>query len=252
MTTETITWHPVESGLPDADMTVLVETIGCDEPVWLGSWDGERWRDTSGDAMGVRAWADMPAGSAMLQAAPPAPAPMDGDTLEDNVRYLLEQCPFTVRDKSGDRTGMRGREDLAGSLALTFLKMQGDAVAPPAPVATEDHIPTMPAEDAAMLWLASVRDDFRKMSDEANSTLQRRLVEMASAPVQPAPVADLVVTDAQIVNAFREWANSAGYDTAYNFDTERNRWHFFSAMTAALWKCWTAAQSDAGTRGEKT
>ncbi len=58
-----------------------------------------------------------------------------------------------------------------------------------APVATEDHIPTMPAEDAAMLWLASVRDDFRKMADEANSTLQRRLVEMASAPVQPAPVA---------------------------------------------------------------
>ncbi len=51
-----------------------------------------------------------------------------GDTLEDNVRYLLANCPFTVKDMSGDRTGIRGREDLAGSLAITFLKMQGLAL----------------------------------------------------------------------------------------------------------------------------
>lgn len=31
-----------------------------------------------------------------------------------------------MRDISGERTGMRGREDLVGSLCITFLGMQGD------------------------------------------------------------------------------------------------------------------------------
>jgi hypothetical protein len=47
-----------------------------------------------------------------------------GDTLEDNVRYLLSRCPWTVRDMSGERTGMRGKEDIAGSLAITWMKME--------------------------------------------------------------------------------------------------------------------------------
>ncbi len=47
-----------------------------------------------------------------------------GNTLEDNVQYLLSRCTFAVRDHSGDRTGSRGVEDLAGSLAITFLKME--------------------------------------------------------------------------------------------------------------------------------
>jgi hypothetical protein len=68
---------------------------------------------------------------AVIAAVPVQAAPSDlpntpGDTLEDNVSHLLDKCPYTVRDMSGERTGMRGREDLAGSLAITFLGMQGD------------------------------------------------------------------------------------------------------------------------------
>lgn len=65
-----------------------------------------------------------------------------GDTLEDNVRYLLDQCPHSVRDQSGERTGMRGREDLAGSLAITFLGMQhklAELAAPAVPVPPADN-----------------------------------------------------------------------------------------------------------------
>ena len=47
-----------------------------------------------------------------------------GDTLADNVMYLLNQCPYAVRDYSGDRTGSRAKEDIAGSLSITFLGMQ--------------------------------------------------------------------------------------------------------------------------------
>lgn len=47
-----------------------------------------------------------------------------GGTLEDNVKCLLDQCRLTVRDMSGERTGSRGVEDLAGSLSITFLGMQ--------------------------------------------------------------------------------------------------------------------------------
>jgi hypothetical protein len=71
MTTETITWTPVEQALPDADMTVLVALADdSDEPTWLGFYDdsfddGERWRDVSTGgpfARQVMAWSNLPRG----------------------------------------------------------------------------------------------------------------------------------------------------------------------------------------------
>lgn len=44
MLTETITWHPVPGDeLPDADLTVLVRTVDCAKPVWLGYVRRARW-----------------------------------------------------------------------------------------------------------------------------------------------------------------------------------------------------------------
>lgn len=69
MTTETITWHPVAEGLPDADLTVLLALDG--EDTCAGFLDGERadgtplWRDTTAiDLHGhtIAHWADMPKG----------------------------------------------------------------------------------------------------------------------------------------------------------------------------------------------
>lgn len=59
---EVIQWHEVTDQLPDADLTVLVRTRDCDEPVWLGHLDGEVWRDTLGDEITVVRWAEMPLG----------------------------------------------------------------------------------------------------------------------------------------------------------------------------------------------
>lgn len=61
---EVIVWHEVANGdLPDADMTVLVRMRDVDaEPVWLGYWTGEVWREASGLEVDVVRWADMPVG----------------------------------------------------------------------------------------------------------------------------------------------------------------------------------------------
>lgn len=61
---ELITWHEVDKEMPDADLTVLVRTEHCAEPVWLGYFDGEVWRDTGGEGITVVRWADMPEGGA--------------------------------------------------------------------------------------------------------------------------------------------------------------------------------------------
>lgn len=42
-----------------------------------------------------------------------------GETMEDNVRILLDRCPYTVRSREGG-----GPEDLIGSLCITFIGMQ--------------------------------------------------------------------------------------------------------------------------------
>ena len=49
----------------------------------------------------------------------PLPVVNGSDTLEANVKYLLDKCPFTVRCREGG-----GPEDLIGSLAITFIGMQ--------------------------------------------------------------------------------------------------------------------------------
>lgn len=43
------TWISVEIGIPDADQSVLVYAPDADEPVWLGFFDGEVWRDVNSD-----------------------------------------------------------------------------------------------------------------------------------------------------------------------------------------------------------
>ena len=71
MTTETITWTPVDASKPDAELTVLVSFADDpEEPTWLGFYDdsfevSERWRDacTGGPfARRVAAWSDLPKG----------------------------------------------------------------------------------------------------------------------------------------------------------------------------------------------
>jgi hypothetical protein len=65
--TETITWHLVSEGdLPDADTTVQIEldpASDYSEPVFLGFWDGNDWRDVHGSKVEVIAWADLPMGT---------------------------------------------------------------------------------------------------------------------------------------------------------------------------------------------
>jgi hypothetical protein len=72
---ETITWHILpDGGMPDAEITVLLEFVHTDDPAhadtWPGWWSGEHWIDaTTGGrierdgACTVLAWCDMPAGS---------------------------------------------------------------------------------------------------------------------------------------------------------------------------------------------
>lgn len=45
--------------------------------------------------------------------------------------------------------------------------------------------------------------------------------------------------------AFIDWANREGYDTAHTFDTERSVWLFFNPMTADLFRAWGAALDEA-------
>jgi hypothetical protein len=53
-------------------------------------------------------------------APPPGAEHPPGDGWSDNARYLLDQCPHTIRVREGN-----GPEDLLSSLVLTFQKMQG-------------------------------------------------------------------------------------------------------------------------------
>lgn len=61
---EQIQWIPLASSYPDADITVLVHCPGATDPVWLGFFDGEIWRDVGADPMDheVTHWADLPEG----------------------------------------------------------------------------------------------------------------------------------------------------------------------------------------------
>jgi hypothetical protein len=60
---ETLEWHEISNDdFPDADLTVLVRLRGNEEPVWLGYWDDEEWRDIDGQAVDVVRWAQLPTG----------------------------------------------------------------------------------------------------------------------------------------------------------------------------------------------
>lgn len=75
---EVITWVEVTpASLPDVDQTVFVSIdiqLEADdsEPVWLGWWDGEAWRDTSGAEIisPVVSWATVPEGFFPSRVAP--------------------------------------------------------------------------------------------------------------------------------------------------------------------------------------
>ena len=60
--TESIRWIDSSQALPDADLTVLVDCPGEDEPIWLGYWAGEEWRNIEGDSITPARWAEMPTG----------------------------------------------------------------------------------------------------------------------------------------------------------------------------------------------
>lgn len=59
---ETITWIPVAEHLPDDDTSVLICTDGTAVPVWIGYHYRDRWIDTEGFEVNVKAWADLPRG----------------------------------------------------------------------------------------------------------------------------------------------------------------------------------------------
>ena len=68
MLREVIEWHEVSEQLPDVDITVMVHAPDCDEPVWLGWYDGATWFAV--DASELRAvdrWAHIPTGEAQRQ-----------------------------------------------------------------------------------------------------------------------------------------------------------------------------------------
>lgn len=65
MICETIQWV-TDGTLPDADMTVLIESEEADGPeVWMGFYSGEDWMTIDCLPVDVKviAWAEMPAGS---------------------------------------------------------------------------------------------------------------------------------------------------------------------------------------------
>jgi len=58
---EVVTWVSVATEKPDADTTVHItlDPETSNEPVWLGYFDGEVWRDTEGREVRVLYWAQM-------------------------------------------------------------------------------------------------------------------------------------------------------------------------------------------------
>ena len=53
-------WIDASKDLPDADTTVLVTTLGCTDPVWLGFYNGEMWMSVESIVIEVTHWAELP------------------------------------------------------------------------------------------------------------------------------------------------------------------------------------------------
>jgi hypothetical protein len=90
---ESVIWQPVApDNMPDADLVVNVAIEGGEEPIWLGSWDGECWRDTEGMEIRVTHWADMlqgPSAAGVRVLAAPLPRASDEQVLEWAKRHDL-------------------------------------------------------------------------------------------------------------------------------------------------------------------
>ena len=57
-----VTWKSVDEELPDAGNIVMIYMPSSAEPIWLGSFDGERWTlCDSWQAPRVSHWAELPA-----------------------------------------------------------------------------------------------------------------------------------------------------------------------------------------------
>lgn len=52
-------WIDVNDEMPDADLNVLVFT---GEEVWIGYFDGDRWRAAEAGSIQVTHWMEMPEG----------------------------------------------------------------------------------------------------------------------------------------------------------------------------------------------
>lgn len=53
-------WIDASTELPDAETTVLVCIRGASEPVWLGYYNGDEWKDVEGMVIDVTHWAEIP------------------------------------------------------------------------------------------------------------------------------------------------------------------------------------------------
>lgn len=64
--TSKVKWIDASKELPDSDIVslIVVSDKTNEGEVWMGYWDGERWRSVSGGVVGVSHWADLPEGPA--------------------------------------------------------------------------------------------------------------------------------------------------------------------------------------------
>lgn len=74
-----------------------------------------------------------------------------GETLEVNVRTLLDLCPYTVRSIEGG-----GEENLIASLCITFISMQNSLVA----MTNAEQRARQPAPEEEAI--ARLREDFQR------------------------------------------------------------------------------------------
>jgi hypothetical protein len=53
-------WICCDDAMPDADEAVMIYHPAADEPVWLGFFDGDDWRDVGGNLADVSHWRELP------------------------------------------------------------------------------------------------------------------------------------------------------------------------------------------------
>lgn len=96
-----------------------------------------------------------------------APQPAEGTPLSDFIRNATPERKAEVYGAVMDKVAEHQRGVIAS--------------AAPQPVVVE---PLTAKEDAALLWLGSVRDNFRRMADEANNLLTQACSRLAASSPQ--------------------------------------------------------------------